>query len=176
MKTGYMKNEKRGFTLIEIIVVIAIIGLISGVLIPRLPDVTASQLKSTARKLASIITYTYDRAAATQNVYRITFDIEKNSYYLSYLNPERQFEQTEISFVKATRLPKTMSISKMVTATKGTVISGEAYIHFFPSGYVEQSVIYLKDAAQNEMTLIVHPLTGRVVVKEGFVEVSEIDV
>ena len=145
----------------------------AGILVPRLPDVTSSRLKSTSRKLSGVITYTYDRAAAMGLVFRLTFDLDENRYYLSWLNKDRQFEKTELSFVKETNLPETMAISELVTTTSGKVNKGEAYIHFFPGGYVERSVIHLKDDADNEMTLFVHPLTGRVVIKEGYVEAQK---
>ena len=147
----------------------------AGILVPRLPDVTSSRLKSTARKLSGVITYTYDRAAAMGLVFRLTFDLDKNRYYLSWLNKENQFEKTELSFVKETNLPKSMTVSELVTATAGKVNKGEGFIHFFPGGYVERSVIHLTDDADNEMTLFVHPLTGRVVIKEGYVEAIKND-
>jgi general secretion pathway protein H len=47
--------------------------------------------------------------------------------------------------------------------------SGRAYLYFFPDGHTERALIHLRDG-NDWYSLIVHPLTGRVEVKSGFVE------
>lgn len=160
-------TARRGFTLIEIMVVVAIIGVLAGILVPRLPDVTASRLKSTARRLAGTITYLYERSAATQLVYRLTLDMESNEFYVSLLNKENQFEETKLDFAKRTRLPDNVRVESADIPAQGVVSAGQAQIHFFPGGFTEQAYVYLKDVSGNELTLEVHPLTGRVRILEG---------
>lgn len=49
--------------------------------------------------------------------------------------------------------------------------SGKGYLYFFPLGMTEAAVIHLSDSkGQSFYTLIVHPLTGRVTVKNSRVE------
>lgn len=158
---------RRGFTLIEILVVVAIIGILAGILVPRLPDVTASRLKSTARRLAGVITYLYERSAATQLVYRLTLDIDSNEFYVSLLNKDNQFEETTLDFARRARLPDNVRVESADIPAQGVVWAGRAQIHFFPGGFTEQARVYLKDASGNELTLEVSPLTGRVKILEG---------
>jgi len=49
---------------------------------------------------------------------------------------------------------------------------GKGYIYFFPMGMTEAAVIHLSDGKQTFYSLIVHPLTGRVSVKNSFVEAN----
>jgi general secretion pathway protein H len=49
---------------------------------------------------------------------------------------------------------------------------GKGYIYFFPMGMTEAAVIHLSDGKATFYTLIVHPLTGRVSVKNSFVEAN----
>ena len=49
---------------------------------------------------------------------------------------------------------------------------GKGYIYFFPMGMAEAATIHLSDGKESFYTLIVHPLTGRVTVKNSFVEVN----
>ncbi|MGK7345705.1 MAG: pilus assembly FimT family protein [Candidatus Nitrospinota bacterium M3_3B_026] len=165
-------RRRGGFTLIELIIVMVIIGVLAGMTIPRLPDVTASRLKYASRRIAGTITYLYDRAAGAQLVLRLTFDMEKNEYYVSLLNTENQFEETSFAFAKRKSPPWSVRVTGATTATQGEVAKGKAVVHFFPSGYVEPAVIHLEDNAGNEMTLITHPLTGRVRILEGYHDVE----
>ena len=51
--------------------------------------------------------------------------------------------------------------------------SGKGYLYFFPMGMTEAATIHLSDKkGESFYTLIVHPLTGRVTVKNSFVEVN----
>lgn len=167
-----MRRGARGFTLIELLVTLSIIGILSLMLLPRLPDLSASRLKSTARRLAGTISYVYDRAAASKLVYRLTIDLDKRKYYVSLLNTDRRFEKTELTFAKETTLPDKIVFTEARTATQGVVKSGKAVIHFFPSGFSDLSVIHLKDSNKNEMTLMVHPLTGRVKIFAGYKDIK----
>ena len=154
-------------TLVEIVVVVTIMAVMAGMLIPRLPDIGQRRLKSSARRLAGSITYLYERSATSGLVYRLTLDLGEKDYYVSLLNTDNQFEKTDLHLAKETFLPDGIKISRARTASQGVVSKGKAVIHFFPSGFTDISVINLKDDNSNEMTLIVHPLTGKVKIMEG---------
>jgi prepilin-type N-terminal cleavage/methylation domain-containing protein len=54
--------------------------------------------------------------------------------------------------------------------------SGRGYIYFFPLGMTEAAVIHLSDKkGESFYTLIVHPLTGRVTVKNSRIEANLTD-
>jgi len=54
---------------------------------------------------------------------------------------------------------------------------GRAYLYFWPGGQTERAAIQLKvgdnDDEKNAITLVVAPLTGKVTVKDGAVEVKK---
>jgi general secretion pathway protein H len=54
--------------------------------------------------------------------------------------------------------------------------TGKGYLYFFPMGMTEAAIIHLSDKkGESFYTLIVHPLTGRVTVKNSFVEANLTD-
>lgn len=167
MRRTRLNGTRGGFTLIELAVTLLVIGVMAGMLVPRLPDLGQWRLNSAARRLAGSVTHVYDQSVATQLVYRLTLDMEKGAYYVSLLNTENQFEKTELPFVKEARLPDNVKIAGADTAGQGAVTKGKAAIHFFPTGFAEFSYIHLEDRNGHELTLAVNPLTGRVKILQG---------
>lgn len=72
----YLIRQNRGFTLIELIVVVAILGMLYAVVMPKFSDVTGLKLKATARRVAGMIKYTYDDAIAKNKKMRLAFDFK----------------------------------------------------------------------------------------------------
>jgi prepilin-type N-terminal cleavage/methylation domain-containing protein len=62
-------SSRRGFTLLEIVVVLVIIGMVMTLIIPRLPNSERENLKISARTLASTLRYLQDRGATTGTTY-----------------------------------------------------------------------------------------------------------
>jgi general secretion pathway protein H len=52
---------------------------------------------------------------------------------------------------------------------------GKGYVYFFPMGMTEAAVIHLSDGKEAFYTLVVHPLTGRVSVKNSYIEANTSD-
>ncbi|MCZ6469606.1 MAG: prepilin-type N-terminal cleavage/methylation domain-containing protein, partial [Candidatus Dadabacteria bacterium] len=64
-------EKKDGFTLLEILVVILIIGAFFFVAVPKFQDLTEVNLKSASRNLSATIKYLYNEAAFKKNIYRL---------------------------------------------------------------------------------------------------------
>ena len=161
-----------GFTLVEITMVILIIGVMSALLVPRLPDVGGWREKSAIRKLSRSISVVYDKAATSKLVYRMTFDFDKGIYYVSLLNTDGEFEKREVQFASEDRLPDGLRFLSVQIPGRGIVSGGKAHIHFFPMGFAEFSAIHVVNDDKAVMTLLVHPLTGRVKIQEGYHEIG----
>lgn len=93
-----MKNRKakKGFTIIELVIVIAVIGILAGVLIPTFSNVIANANKTAAMEEAknAYTAYLADNAAnITMN--GSTFVIESKGFYFQVTNGQFAAEAIE---------------------------------------------------------------------------------
>lgn len=67
-----------------------------------------------------------------------------------------------------------VTIARVVTShDEDPVESGKATIGFFPNGFVERSIVWVKGADGGFFTLLVDPMSGRVKVKPGDLDVPD---
>ena len=94
-------KSKKGFTLFELIVAIAIVALIMGVVISRMDQYLELDMKKTSNRVASMVRYLYNKSV-TEGVYlRLVFDLNEQTYW-----------------VEATRDPLLLSMRETASAKK----------------------------------------------------------
>ncbi len=75
VRMARFRADTRGFTLLELIVVMVLIGLVAGFAVPRLGGfLAADQMKTTVRKLIGLIHRTSDLARRYQVPYLLRYD------------------------------------------------------------------------------------------------------
>ncbi len=159
--------NRNGYTLAELAVVILIIGLLSAIIFPRISNIGELKLKSAARKLARTITYLHSQASASRHVLRLGLNVNTGEYALDYLNPEGEFEQITFPLFSHAKLPDEIKVEQFTTLFNGTLSGTTARLYFLPEGFCEQAVITLSDRSERMISLLVHPITGRVTVQKG---------
>ena len=79
-----------GFTLIEIMAVVAIFALLMGLLAPRVGSITGRDLDQAARKLGSRVDVARQRASLTGIPHRVLIDLEGGGYRVEWWVTEAQ--------------------------------------------------------------------------------------
>lgn len=73
---------RRGFTLIEILMVVAILGITSAVVLPQFSSHGSMDVASAAREVAADLLYAQNLAITTGNYTYVVFDTTNNKYDL----------------------------------------------------------------------------------------------
>ncbi len=80
-KAGTRRSEA-GYTIVELMVALAIIGFVTGGAMMGFRSLVRSELRSQSSKLAAAIRYSYDRALTTGAFYRLHFGLDAQTYRL----------------------------------------------------------------------------------------------
>lgn len=70
-----------GFTLLEVLIVIAIVALMATLGAAGFRSVTKSQLRADAAQLSGAMRYLFDRASTTGKMYRLVLDLDNQKYF-----------------------------------------------------------------------------------------------
>ncbi len=141
----------KGFTLLELLVVICLVSLLMAIVFPSLYGAEGMRLKSDAKRIASVLRYLNDSSIATKGTYTLTFDFGENT--ISWKGPDA--EKTE----------EFRSLSSVELPSKGNVSEGQVSVSFGPLGIQENLVVHLRQSGDTIMVAF-NQLSGRATIKK----------
>src|SRR5947207_13957120 len=80
-----------GLTLIELLLTIAVLGILAAILIPQLTGDLPERLSAGAQVVSADLDYARSLAVANNSSYRVTFEPDNNRYYLRHSGTSPQF-------------------------------------------------------------------------------------
>ncbi len=152
----------RGFTLLELLLVLFLLTIVTGLIMPKLWE--PEDLHRTSRQLAGMIHTLYDQSRSSKILYRLYFDAQDGSYWATKLEGQNEQPVSSPLFGGRRTLPSNIYFQQILIGSQPR--PGEQYMQFFPVGRVEHAVIHLADD-EDVLSLIVHPLTGSVKIVNG---------
>ena len=158
-------STEQGFSLVELIVALSIIGIVTASLAPRL--LAADHLRHTARSLSGSIRHAYVQAIAQRRTQRLCVNLGQAEYWISTTTCEFVPTAENLSPPPHMRLAPGVRFVDMETGRQGAVRRGQPEILFYPIGLTERNIIHLEDSSHRRLSLVIHPLTGRVSSYEG---------
>lgn len=163
----HIRRSESGFTLLEIVLVVAILALFVGIAVPRLPDMAGTRIHQSARKVSMIIQLARSRAISLRRYYRVEIDLETSGLSVFYFGPEGTYilddEVRQVSLEDSV-------IADVVNGAEGKVLDGKGWVRISPRGFIEPSLIHIQDAQDREVTVAPSPVSGRVHIHEGYTE------
>jgi type II secretion system protein H len=187
-----MVRRERGFTLIEMLAVIAILALVAAFVVPNLGGFRRRALRAEAQQIAAQLELARQRAIVTGVPHRLWLELDQAEYRLEWLaeDPEEEAElataepefdlngNTPLSLsappVRALEyrpIPGNFGNLQVVTepfyfeaveTPDGRITRGQVAVEFARDGTADYTEIYLQDAAGDHVALDVQPLDERV--------------
>lgn len=160
------KSKSRGFTLVEMLVTLTIIGIAASIVVPSLSSSSSFVLQAATRSIMSDILNTQNEAVAHQATRMITFDVDNNSYKLTDGSGDlltNSWKGTDASnYVVNLSADSTYQGVKLVKVDFG---GGDTSLSFDDLGSPSSGGTVDLEYSQWKYQITVAPFTGRVTVK-----------
>jgi general secretion pathway protein H len=144
------RTDQAAFTLLEVIVMLAVLALAVGLVLPRFGDVGALSVDAAARELAATINLTRERAILGAHPLRMVLDADAGHW--------------TIDGTERGALPARVHLRRITTgeASHG---AGMVALDFDPTGDPLPARIDLVDDRGHAASVVVPPAGGRAVVR-----------
>lgn len=173
---------------------LAIIAGVMSIGLPAIQRVTYQKLNSQTRKFVGLIRTIRNDAVLLNNVYRLVIDFEKRTYWVEVQREAKLLTETPppskkgdpappSNFLMAPKyskepvaMPDGVAFDGVLKEREGLIKEGRAYIHFFPSGFNEQAILYLKKEGSQKVSysLVLRPTSGKVEIMPDVVREFEV--
>lgn len=182
-----MPRIKQGFTLLELIVVILIVGMISSLIIPTLRYQTpAQQTKDMVVQIGHLINTAWQSALIKQKTHRIVYDLKKNTLTIEIEketkgSSKETFEAISFPYRNSTyALPSSAKIKQLFVdnadiLNRPGVKTETAWFYISSDGLVQPTIINIAHRAEYDTTnnethigLVLNPFSGQIKEYETF--------
>jgi len=166
---------RQGFTLIEITLVLAILGVALAFIVPRFRDPGQAELQAQSRRLVMTFRLLRSEAVLHGAPLRLNFDLDLGRYWVSAEDGAVGIEAGLESLgplARGAALKPPAQIADLVFPNFGAKVqSGQIYTVFYPDGSIDPTVIHLA-SQRDAITLYVNPMNNRLVSLPGYVEID----
>lgn len=169
--------------------------------IPAISRITGQKVASTSRRFVALARTIRNDAILLSNIHRLVIDVDNNAYWVEAQkqkkligeedeeslkkrqaaakdkkpeeNPDdANFLPVEKYNKKPVELPGGVAFDGVLKEKEGFIKEGKAFIYFFPSGFTEQSVIYInkEGSTTKGYSVVIRPTAGRVDVVNKFID------
>ena len=165
-------GDDRGFTLLELILVLVLIGISTSLVLPRVGEfLFTDPLKAAARGLTGLIGRASQLAQQRQAPYLLKY-IERDRRFVVEPEIPADAERTERSGPERAgelRLQGQVGVRDIWSWDSGGRSVGDLSIRFTAAGYVEPTVIHLREGGDRDLSLVLSPFLGTIQIFDRYV-------
>ena len=178
-----MQSRRRGFTFIEITLVITIMAVLAAIALPRMKGtMKQAQLKRTAREVVGMLRYARNVAVLRELPCEVRFDLEGGVYQLVLLDDDmervgerarrrnRRDERdvfTQGEDVGGLRRLDDVFIPALYSAATLTEDTDNPRVIYYPDGSATPATIVLQDDTNQALHVVIYRTTGMARVQKG---------
>ncbi|MEN6367460.1 MAG: GspH/FimT family pseudopilin [Thermoguttaceae bacterium] len=170
------RSTSAGFTLLELLLVVMIVGILAGLALPDARPSVYDQLRSTAQLMCTDLAYARSLAVTHDSTYRVAFDPSANRYVLTHVGsdaslnvlPKSPFacsgDAATQQIVDLDELPR--AGPKVRLASVRTTAGSVDHVDFGPLGSTDATdatTIWLTAGSGNDtryLSIVIAPATG----------------
>ncbi len=160
---SYRCANPRGFTLLELAVVLGLVGLLFTFLLPRAGLLGSAALDSSARRLATRVQFLREEAALRNQWIRLAVDPLRGTYRAERLEPAAggaRFAPVDRPLYRETTVPPPLRLTIEGTGIT-TSLDGYETTLFSPDGYADPALLRLDDGAGRQVAILIDPVSTR---------------
>ena len=163
-----MRNGKRGFTLIELVVVMTLMGLMLFYTLPRFDEaMTLDKSRKFSRWLILKTKTLKEKALQEKKRYTLHIGMDSGKVWVSDASMS---EEALLSMEENGHdIPEDLRVVGVEYPEKGQISAGTADICFYKDGYSDKVLIHLEDDDSNQTTFLIEPFLSKVKIYEEHV-------
>jgi hypothetical protein len=177
-----MKPRASGFTLVELVMVVLLVGLMMGIVVTRVDFLVPKyRLRAGAREVSGVLKQGKARAVASGKDVYFEMDLSRGEYWILAAFPPldeagQAVEGRPVEYAPVFRraLPDGVQFSDVVFGEKERVVSGVARVRLSPIGASRHVIVNLRNVEQREIAFKANGFTGAITYYDERKEADEL--
>jgi len=161
-------KQIKGFTFIELIVVVSLISIMLFLAIPRFQgNFLSDSTKDVSRWILLKIPYIKEKAAREQKRYILHMSFDSNKLWITHETmPQESLQSAEENGYK---LPEDVKLLDVEYPDQEKISVGQADINFNEKGYSDKAIIHLENSDNEKFSFLIEPFLLRVRLYSSYV-------
>jgi len=153
---NFSSHTSRGYTLIELIVVIALIGVLLSFAIPRFQgSVLTDSTRKLTRRIVMQVQLLRQNAIKSRNMQILHISPDSRKMWVT--NSAMSEEDAEAASEGGDEFPEDVDVTDVEYPDGERISYGEARIRFSPKGYSDKVIIHLENSDGDRKSLLIEP-------------------
>ena len=161
-------TQVSGFTLIELIVVIALLSIMLAFAIPRFEgSMLSNNNKKVTRWFMNQVQILRHNSLKNRRIYILNISPDESKMWIS--DESMTEEALEAASQNGYSLPDDITVTGVLYPDGEKISFGSAQIRFYKGGYSDKVIIHIEDDDNNPMSLLIEPFLPNIKVYEEYV-------